>query len=174
MNSGNTRPIIKQIDEVERHISDCEQKIDEIQKQTNIPAEWFTENFNVDTHQFNSDAVKNAFQQIKSYQSEINVYLNKIGLTREVLNSISIQVDVGDADVDDVKDRMVEEHLELVESLAKNVWNDTSGIKFSDVIQDGTIGLRKAIDNFDYEHGYQFKTYATWWIRQNVSRAMVN
>ncbi len=172
MNSGNTHPIIKQINEVERHISNREQAIDQLQKQYDIPVEWFSEEFNADTHNFKTEAVKSVYKQISRYHREINVYLKKIGLTREVLKSISNQITAGDADADDIKERVVEEHLELVDSLAKNVWNESSGIEFSDVIQEGNIGLQKAIDNFDYERGYQFKTYAQWWVRQSIVRAM--
>ena len=174
MNSGNTRPIIKQIDEVERHISNREQAIDQLQKQHKIPSEWFSEGFNADTHNFETEAVKSIYEQISRYHVEIRVYLKKIGLTREFLKSISNQVAAGEADTEYVKARVVEEHLELVDSLAKNVWNNVSGVEFSDVIQDGTIGLRKAIDNFDYERGFQFKTYAQWWVRQSVVRCMAN
>lgn len=172
MTSGNTRPIIKQIDEVERHISHREQAIDQLQKQHKIPTEWFSEDFKADTHNFEIETEKSVYKQISRYHTEIRVYLNKIGLTREVLKSISNQIATGEADAQDVEERVVEEHLELINSLAKNVWNNASGIEFTDVIQDATIGLRKAIDNFDYERGYQFKTYATWWIRQSISRAM--
>ncbi len=172
MNTENTRPIVKQISEVERHISECEGKIDHLQKQHNMPAEWFTEQFNADIHQFDSDAAKSAYQQINRYHAEINVYLKKIGLTREVLKSISNQITNGEADAEDVKISVVEEHLKLVVSITRNMWDRTSGVEFLDVIHEGNAGLISAIDNFDYQRGYQFKTYAQWWIRQNVTRAI--
>ena len=172
MTSRDTRPIIKQIEEVERHISNREQAIKQLQKQYDIPAEWFSEDFNAGTQIFETDVEKSVYEQISRYHSDIRVYLNKIGLTREVLKSISNQIATGEADAENVKARVVEEHLELVDSLAKNVWNNASGVEFSDVIQDGTIGLGKAIDNFDYERGFQFKTYAQWWVRQSVVRCM--
>lgn len=174
MNSGNTRPIIKQIDEVERHISEYEQEIDELQKQYNMPAEWFTENFNADTYQFKTDVVKVAYQQIMRYQSKISVYLKKIGLTREALKSISNQISTGESDACDVKLSVVKEHLKLVVNIAKKHRHQAPDMEFLDLIQEGNTGLISAIDNFDYERGYQFKTYATWWIRQSVSRAVAN
>ena len=174
MNSGNSHPIIKQIDEVERHISECEQEIDKLQKQYNIPVEWFTENFNADTYQFKTDVVKVAYQQIVRYHSKISVYLEKIGLTREALQSISNQIADGEADGWDVKMSVVEEHLKLVVSIAKKYRHRASDMEFIDLIREGSAGLMSAIDNFDYERGFQFKTYAKWWIRQSVSRAVID
>ena len=172
--SGNPRPIIKQIDEVERHISQCEQKIDQLQEQHDIPVEWFTEQFNADTHDFETDAVKDAYQQISRYHANINVYLKKIGLTREALKSISDQINTDEADDVEAKIRMaiVEENLRLVVNIAKKYRHQAPGMEFLELIQAGNSGLVKAIDNFDYERGFQFKTYATWWIRQSVSRAV--
>ena len=174
VNSGNSRPIIKQINEVERHISEYEQEIDELQREYNIPAEWFTENFNADTYQFKTDVVKVAYQQIMRYHSKISVYLNKIGLTREALRSISNQISNGEADAWDVKMRVVEEHLRLVVSIAKKYRHQVPEMEFIDLIHEGNTGLMSAIDNFDYERGFQFKTYAKWWIRQNISRAVID
>lgn len=174
VNSGNSHPIIKQIDEVERHISEYEQEIDELQKQYNIPAEWFTENFNADTYQFKTDMVKVAYQQIIRYHSKISVYLEKIGLTREALQSISNQIADGEADGWDVKMSVVEEHLKLVVSIAKKYRHRAPDMEFIDLIREGSAGLMSAIDNFDYERGFQFKTYAKWWIRQSVSRAVID
>ncbi len=164
--------LIKQIDEVECHISEYEQEIDELQKQNNIPAEWFTENFNADTYQFKTDVVKVAYQQVMRYHSKISVYLQKIGLTREALKSISNQIANGEADAWDVKMSVVEEHLKLVVSIAKKYRHQASGMEFIDLIREGSAGLMSAIDNFDYESGFKFKTYAKWWIRQSVCRAV--
>ncbi len=174
VNSGNSHTIIKQIDEVERHISECEQEIDELQKQYNIPAECFTENFNADIYQFKTDVAKVAYQQIMRYHSKISVYLKKIGLTREALKSISNQITSGEADAWDVKMSVVEEHLKLVVSIAKKYRHRATGMEFIDLIREGSAGLMSAIDNFDYERGFQFKTYAKWWIRQSVSRAVID
>lgn len=176
MNSGNTRPIIKQIDEVERHINNLEQAIDQLKKQHSIPAEWFSEEFNADTHNFKTETVKSVYEQISRYHSEIGVYLNKIGLTREALKSISNQINTGEADDVEPKIKMaiVEENLGLVVNIAKKYRHQAPEMEFLDLIQEGNIGLLSAVDNFDYERGYQFKTYATWWIRQSVSRAVVN
>ena len=172
MNSGNTRPIIKQINKVERHISNHEQAIDQLQKQYDLPAEWFSEEFNADTHNFKTEAIKSVYEQISRYHREISVYLNKIGLTREALKSISNQIAASEADAADVKMAIVEENLGLVVNIAKKYRHQAPEMEFIDLIQVGNIGLQKAIDNFDYERGYQFKTYAQWWVRQSVVRTM--
>ena len=108
------------------------------------------------------------------YHSEISVYLNKIGLTRETLTNISNQINTGESDDLEAKIKMaiVEENLGLVVNIAKKYRHQAPEMEFLDLIQEGNIGLGKAIDNFDYERGFQFKTYATWWIRQSVCRAM--
>ena len=174
MNSGNTRPIIKQINEVERHISNREQAIDQLQKQYDIPEEWFSEAFNADTHNFKTETVKSVYKQISRYHREISVYLNKIGLTREALKSISNQINTGEADDVEAKIKMaiVEENLELVVKIAKNYRHQAPGMEFLDLIQEGNIGLMRAVDKFDYQRGSQFKTYAQWWVRQSIVRAM--
>ena len=176
MNSENIRPIVKQISEVERHISECEQIIVEIQKQYNIPADWFSEQFNADNHQFKSDVEKSAYEEISRYQSEIVVYLKKIGLTREALKSISNQINTGD--VDDVeaitKMAILEENLELVVNIAKKYRHQAPAMEFLDLVVAGNSGLLSALDNYDYKRGFQFRTYAEWWIRQDVSRAIAD
>ena len=175
VNSENIRPIVKQISEVERHISDCEQKIDEIQRQHNMPAEWFTEDFNADNQHFKSDVEKSAYEEISRYHSEIGVYLKKIGLTREALKSISNQINTDEADdVVEAKIKMaiLEENLRLVVNIAKKYRHQAPEMEFLDLVVAGNSGLLSAIDNYDYQRGFQFKTYAQWWIRQNVSRAI--
>lgn len=174
MNSENTRPIIKQINEVERHISNLEQKIEQLHKEYEISSEWFSDEFNADTHNFKTESLKIAYKQISRYHSEISVYLNKIGLTREALKSISNQINTDEADDVEAKIKMafVEENLGLVVNIAKKYRHQAPEMEFLDLMQEGNIGLVKAVDNFDYERGYQFRTYATWWIRQSLSRAM--
>ncbi len=81
-------------------------------------------------------------------------------------------LDRGDLEADIAKKQLIEANLRLVVSIAKRYTN--RGLQFLDLIQEGNIGLMKAVDKFDYQRGYKFSTYATWWVRQAITRAIAD
>ena len=101
------------------------------------------------------------------------MYLKEIGvvplLTNEEEQELAILVEQGDLEA---KQRLAEANLRLVVSIAKRYVG--RGMQFLDLIQEGNMGLMKAVDKFDYTKGFKFSTYATWWIRQAITRAIAD
>jgi RNA polymerase primary sigma factor len=93
-------------------------------------------------------------------------------LSLQELKDINKEVAVGEAQARRAKKEMVEANLRLVISIAKKYTN--RGLQFLDLIQEGNIGLMKAVDKFEYRRGYKFSTYATWWIRQAITRSIAD
>ncbi|CAL4318368.1 RNA polymerase sigma factor RpoD [Buchnera aphidicola (Protaphis terricola)] len=94
------------------------------------------------------------------------------GLTIEEVKDINKRMSIGEAKAKRAKKEMVEANLRLVISIAKKYTN--RGLQFLDLIQEGNIGLMKAVDKFEYRRGYKFSTYATWWIRQAITRSIAD
>ncbi|MEC4749335.1 RNA polymerase sigma factor RpoD [Methylomicrobium sp. Wu6] len=96
----------------------------------------------------------------------------KFGLTINGLKDINRRMSIGEAKSRRAKKEMIEANLRLVISIAKKYTN--RGLQFLDLIQEGNIGLMKAVDKFEYRRGYKFSTYATWWIRQAITRSIAD
>ncbi|MGP0173216.1 RNA polymerase sigma factor RpoD [Pseudomonas sp. NCHU5208] len=109
--------------------------------------------------------IKNCQQKLVDLEAECNLSLAEI-------KDINRRMSIGEAKARRAKKEMVEANLRLVISIAKKYTN--RGLQFLDLIQEGNIGLMKAVDKFEYRRGYKFSTYATWWIRQAITRSIAD
>ena len=105
-------------------------------------------------------------------QNRLRAMETETHLTIGELKEINRQMSIGEAKARRAKKEMVEANLRLVISIAKKYTN--RGLQFLDLIQEGNIGLMKAVDKFEYRRGYKFSTYATWWIRQAITRSIAD
>jgi RNA polymerase primary sigma factor len=110
--------------------------------------------------------------EIKLTQQKLAALENEYGLGIPEIKEINRKMSIGEAKARRAKKEMVEANLRLVISIAKKYTN--RGLQFLDLIQEGNIGLMKAVDKFEYRRGYKFSTYATWWIRQAITRSIAD
>ena len=109
---------------------------------------------------------------IQEEQRKLLALQERIGISLKELKDINKQMSTGEAKARRAKREMTEANLRLVISIAKKYTN--RGLQFLDLIQEGNIGLMKAVDKFEYRRGYKFSTYATWWIRQAITRSIAD
>ncbi len=177
--TNNLRDKIDQIRSAERHImkicvADAGMTRDEFMRH-------YRENGITDEEWINK-----AIRAKRKYSSELNTRKDEIFtlqahlrqmesdnlLSLDEIKDINRRMNVGDAKARRAKKEMVEANLRLVISIAKKYTN--RGLQFLDLIQEGNIGLMKAVDKFEYRRGYKFSTYATWWIRQAITRSIAD
>jgi len=118
------------------------------------------------------DGLKKCKDEVLRAQKRIKQVADETGLKISDLKDINRRMSIGEAKARRAKKDMVEANLRLVISIAKKYTN--RGLQFLDLIQEGNIGLMKAVDKFEYRRGYKFSTYATWWIRQAITRSIAD
>ena len=121
---------------------------------------------------YKKDLLEAVKQDVVIAQKDIIALEEKIGLSIKEIKEINRNMSMGETKMRRAKKDMVEANLRLVISIAKKYTN--RGLQFLDLIQEGNIGLMKAVDKFEYRRGYKFSTYATWWIRQAITRSIAD
>jgi len=109
--------------------------------------------------------IRNAQRKVRRVEAESNLPVGELKRTLESVRNGEVKAEVA-------KNELIKANLRLVVSIAKKYTN--RGLQFLDLIQEGNIGLMKAVDKFEYQRGYKFSTYATWWIRQSITRAIAD
>ncbi len=120
----------------------------------------------------NAEAIREAHRQIKTLRKRVQDIERELGLDDVKIRHIGSDIKLGRQQVETAQREMIEANVRLVISIAKRYTN--RGLEFLDLIQEGNSGLMRAVEKFDYRKGYKFSTYATWWIRQAITRAIAD
>ncbi len=133
---------------------------------------WLTAQMRLKKNQSNADRLENIKPDVQRSQRKLLQIETRMDMPLATLKEINRRLSLGEARMRRAKREMVEANLRLVISIAKKYTN--RGLQFLDLIQEGNIGLMKAVDKFEYRRGYKFSTYATWWIRQAITRSIAD
>jgi RNA polymerase primary sigma factor len=185
LNQARIDALVEQLYLVNRRLMSCESRLIRLAASYNVAREDFLQNYNgseLDPHWVIrvsklptrgwKSLVAQETKRINGIRSEINALASETGLQIGEIRQIARIVQKGERVANQAKKEMIEANLRLVISIARKYTN--RGLQFLDLIQEGNIGLMRAVDKFDYRRGYKFGTYATWWIRQAVNRSIVD
>jgi len=144
----------------------------EVDRQFSIPVLTTSKDRKKLTHERNKERRHFYQERIERYESELESLETRFRIPYDGLRSLLAEIRRGESATDTAKQELIVANLRLVVSIAKKYTN--RGLQFLDLIQEGNIGLMKAVDKFEYRRGYKFSTYATWWIRQAITRAIAD